>query len=194
MRLRVSTLKFQFKKNLSHIHAVQALLQGKQNDLPYRPGAAVAVLLIEFILVFFILACFIRFILTLFSNPGYIPRGERPKIENPEIRDSRDGPDRREPHSDTRQEKHKRDESPYPKFLDRDAVREGILECPPGLEQFYSKEVFMCGMDGVPRFCNVCWNWKPGRTHHCSELGRCVRRFDHYCPWYVGFLMLTPSH
>jgi len=57
---------------------------------------------------------------------------------------------------------------------------------PPGLEYYMSKDVYACEPDGLPAWCNYCWNWKPDRTHHSSALGRCVRRFDHYCPWIGG--------
>lgn len=53
----------------------------------------------------------------------------------------------------------------------------------PGLEAFYSKDVFVCETDGRPRWCSTCCNWKLDRAHHCSELERCVKKMDHY--WYV---------
>jgi palmitoyltransferase len=54
----------------------------------------------------------------------------------------------------------------------------------PGLELFYTKDVFTCEMDGKPRWCSQCSNWKPDRTHHCSSSGRCILKMDHFCPWY----------
>jgi palmitoyltransferase len=53
----------------------------------------------------------------------------------------------------------------------------------PGLELFYTKDVFICEMDGKPRWCSACMNWKPDRTHHCNSSGRCIRKMDHFCPW-----------
>lgn len=33
------------------------------------------------------------------------------------------------------------------------------------------------------RFCRICKNFKPERTHHCRQTGRCVLKMDHYCNW-----------
>jgi palmitoyltransferase len=55
----------------------------------------------------------------------------------------------------------------------------------PGLELFYTKDVFVCDMDGKPKWCTHCANWKPDRAHHSSDCGRCIRKMDHFCPWYV---------
>jgi len=53
----------------------------------------------------------------------------------------------------------------------------------PDLRQFYTKDVFTCEGDGRPIWCSTCLNWKPDRTHHCREVGRCVKKMDHFCPW-----------
>ncbi len=49
----------------------------------------------------------------------------------------------------------------------------------------YTKDVFVCEGDGRPKWCSECENWKPERSHHSRDVGRCVRKFDHFCPWYV---------
>ncbi|TAQ83197.1 hypothetical protein B7494_g8480 [Chlorociboria aeruginascens] len=56
----------------------------------------------------------------------------------------------------------------------------------PGLELFYTKDVFVCEPDGRPRWCSECGNWKPDRAHHLSTAGRCAYKSDHYCPWVGG--------
>lgn len=56
----------------------------------------------------------------------------------------------------------------------------------PGLELFYTKDVFVCEMDGRPGWCSPCANWKPDRAHHCSSSGRCIAKMDHFCPWVGG--------
>jgi len=35
----------------------------------------------------------------------------------------------------------------------------------------------------TPRWCIHCQLWKPPRSSHCKELGGCVLRMDHFCPW-----------
>ncbi|TVY46018.1 Palmitoyltransferase [Lachnellula subtilissima] len=56
----------------------------------------------------------------------------------------------------------------------------------PGLELFYSKDVFVCEQNGKPIWCSNCGNWKPDRAHHDSSSGRCIARMDHFCPWVGG--------
>ncbi|CAK7223786.1 Palmitoyltransferase pfa5 [Sporothrix bragantina] len=61
----------------------------------------------------------------------------------------------------------------------------------PGLELFYTKDVFECTADGRPIWCTPCGTWKPDRAHHCSEISRCVLKMDHYCPWVGGIVSET---
>eukprot|EP00057_Strongylocentrotus_purpuratus_P022852 XP_011677326.1 PREDICTED: probable palmitoyltransferase ZDHHC12 [Strongylocentrotus purpuratus] len=37
--------------------------------------------------------------------------------------------------------------------------------------------------DQAQRKCSYCNIKQPVRTKHCEDCGRCVRRFDHHCPW-----------
>lgn len=73
--------------------------------------------------------------------------------------------------------------SPPVSMLDVKAILSGEVPPPPGTEQFYSKEVFACDQNGLPIWCGVCNNWKPDRSHHGSDFGRCVWKMDHFCPW-----------
>ncbi|KAF9055877.1 palmitoyltransferase PFA4 [Panaeolus papilionaceus] len=38
-------------------------------------------------------------------------------------------------------------------------------------------------LTGAPRYCRMCKQYKPPRTHHCRTCNRCVLRMDHHCPW-----------
>jgi palmitoyltransferase len=62
---------------------------------------------------------------------------------------------------------------------------------PTNLNEFLDKEIFVCESDGLPRYCIHCNCWKPDRSHHCSEVGRCVWRMDHFCPWVGGVVAET---
>lgn len=53
---------------------------------------------------------------------------------------------------------------------------------------FDQYDAFICDYQGLPLWCDKCHNWKPDRAHHCKELGRCVRKMDHYCPWAGGII------
>jgi hypothetical protein len=51
-----------------------------------------------------------------------------------------------------------------------------------GPKQLASKQIIVCEPSGVPKYCPTCQIYKPMRTSHCRETGRCVAKFDHYCP------------
>lgn len=140
---------------------------------PVRKGAGIAIIVLQFVLLIPFFATWIRFFIVAVTDPGYIPLGTPPDRPS-------SGPSAS---SDPSSKQNATLDEKGSVLLDRFAVREGTEPCPPGLETFYNKEVFTCGTDGVPRFCNHCWNWKPDRSHHCGELGRCIRKFDHFCPW-----------
>ncbi|KAK8176920.1 DHHC palmitoyltransferase-domain-containing protein [Phyllosticta citrichinensis] len=61
------------------------------------------------------------------------------------------------------------------------------------LKSFRPKDMFVVAPDGLPRWCKTCETFKPDRTHHCSDLGRCVRRMDHFCPWVGGIVSETTT-
>lgn len=54
-------------------------------------------------------------------------------------------------------------------------------------------DAYVCDYQGAPLWCDKCRNWKPDRTHHSSQLGRCVRRMDHFCP-YAGGIIGETTH
>lgn len=70
--------------------------------------------------------------------------------------------------------------------LDMEAIFKGEVAAPPGLGKFYQKDMFICDPIGFPIWCGTCSNYKPDRTHHCSDAGKCVMKLDHFCPWVGG--------
>jgi len=63
-----------------------------------------------------------------------------------------------------------------------------MVRPPPTFESFYDQEFFVCDTEGKPVWCTECQIWRPDRTRHSKEFGRCIRRFDHYCPWVGGIV------
>ncbi|KAL9085167.1 MAG: hypothetical protein Q9159_004849 [Coniocarpon cinnabarinum] len=99
--------------------------------------------------------------------------------------------------SNEKAESHERKEDEQPPtaltkgYLDRHAVLDGRVDPPSGLEEFYTRDVFECDNDGLPKWCHCCMTWKPDRTHHSGEARRCVYKLDHYCPWAGGIVCET---
>ncbi|KAL5120803.1 palmitoyltransferase pfa5 [Pleosporales sp. CAS-2024a] len=58
------------------------------------------------------------------------------------------------------------------------------------MEQY---DAYICDYEGAPLFCDKCRIFKPDRAHHCKELGRCISRMDHFCPW-AGGIVAQHSH
>lgn len=60
---------------------------------------------------------------------------------------------------------------------------------PPPIPDFL-KEQWERTYGGERRYCTHCLGYKPDRTHHCRQCGKCVRRMDHHCVFVnncVGF-------
>lgn len=104
---------------------------------------------------------FFRMLWTIYRHPGYIERGssKRPlTFEDEKI------------------------EQPPTRLLER-------LSFPsPTLNDILSKEIFVCELDGTPKWCSTCSIWRPNRSRHCREKDRCVLKLDHFCPWVGGIV------
>ncbi|KAK5109893.1 hypothetical protein LTR62_006500 [Meristemomyces frigidus] len=61
---------------------------------------------------------------------------------------------------------------------------EQLRRAPPS--EFWMRDVFVCDPTGKPIWCSHCENWKPDRTHHNQDVGRCTLKMDHFCPWVGG--------
>lgn len=75
----------------------------------------------------------------------------------------------------------------HPGYVPLGDVRESTdAEPAAGIEEFWQKDVFACDSVGKPIWCPHCNNWKPDRTHHNQDVGRCTLKMDHFCPWVGG--------
>lgn len=131
---------------------------------------------------------YFRLLYTVIFNPGYVPRG---------------------PQWHAQQNKKKREKAEIGaeangSFSDGSDFVTGVAYSPPngqagppttesapGLQDFFSRNIYVCQGDGRPIWCSTCQNWKPDRAHHCGEVNRCVRKMDHFCPWVGGVVSET---
>jgi palmitoyltransferase len=137
-----------------------------------QPGTAIAFLVLHFLFLISMLGTYIRVFLVIQLDPGVTPLGPRATEEKAKLK----GRSRRERDLEA---------------ANRYEARPDDNPDSPGLEEFYSKDVFVCETDGRPRWCSSCCNWKMDRAHHCSEIERCVKKMDHYCPWVGGIVAET---
>lgn len=115
-------------------------------------------------------------------NPGYLPLGEQKMADDENEKQSK----RRRGKKSTRKpdpEKTIRADADVERGSTSTAVGTAV-QSDIGLESFYTKDAFVCQTDGRPLWCTSCCQYKTDRAHHCRELGRCVRKMDHFCPWY----------
>ena len=160
----------------AHIHTVHRLLHPPSGKTK-QTGTAIALIVVYSALFFIMLASYARIIHRVYTSPGFVPLPTpRESVKETSPRSStssRSGLEQGE----------KRVDAVTNGYLERTAVLKGKAESPPGLEEFYTRDVFECDVDGLPKWCSVCQNWKPDRSHHSSEASRCVYKLDHFCPW-----------
>ena len=118
-------------------------------------------------------------------RPGYLPVGDQ------KLRDEQNDDDEKRPEKSRRRRHRKKARKADPEKTvqsDTDVERGAggvVSQSDLQLESFYTQDVFVCQQDGRPLWCSTCDQYKTDRAHHCRELGRCVRKMDHFCPWYV---------
>jgi len=146
-------------------------------------AAAIVILTIYFLLLLLVVISYMRLLYIVSTDPGYIPLGALAE--------------KKRRHSHHRHGSHQRGQINGSQIVvdelemgranssSETAVDSQLDPDSPGLEDFYTKDIFVCEHDGRPKWCSECSDWKPDRTHHCSDVGRCVRKMDHFCPWSV---------
>lgn len=118
-------------------------------------------------------------------SPGYLPLGaERVQAESASQK-SKGSRSKRRSRKAGDAEKNGQPEVDLERGMNNHAGGKAFQLDPAGLESFYTKDAFVCQEDGRPPWCSTCCQFKTDRAHHCREVDRCVRKMDHFCPWYV---------
>lgn len=152
-----------------------------------RNGAAVGIIVAYSILLLLIAVTYLRLVCTVIFDPGYVPRGPQwhaRRGRKPQLKGARDAI-REAKSSDFDGNKTEKDGDLFSITYGSEPRPLALDEASPFLEEFSGKEVYTCEGNGKPIWCSYCFNWKPDRAHHCREVGRCVRKMDHFCPWWV---------
>lgn len=130
---------------------------------------------------------YLRVLGVIFTNPGIVPGDDPAGTSSGRKRHGRHDVEKELPPSSSSDGSHhaanEETGADGRKFLDRGGVWSGRVPAPPGLDAISRREMYECDVDGLPRWCPTCYAWKPDRAHHSSEVGRCVYKMDHYCPW-----------
>lgn len=151
------------------------------SGVPRRIGVGIAILVIYFLLLILMGLSYFRVLAVVNTNPGYVPL----PAEEQQRREARTR--RKQRSSRSTAESTEKDDNLAPSqelaYIDRGSVSGGRSGPPAGLENFYTRDIFECEVDGLPRYCSICKTWKPDRTHHSREVGRCIFKMDHFCPW-----------
>ena len=167
---------------VTYIECVNYLLRSSTRPLRQtRPGAAIAILTIYYVLLCFLLVSYARLVWTILLHPGVVPRGPQWYVEQEQkkrpasLRKTSEKGDFNETDSGE-------GVSAKGTLPDADSYR---------VQDFWLKDAFICQWDGRPKFCSHCYNYKVDRVHHCSELDRCIYKMDHFCPWVGGIVSET---
>lgn len=146
----------------------------------YRPrhGAAIAIIVLLFILLVPMAISYFRLLQTIVLNPGFVPRGPQWHEQQEEkLRSGRRS--RRKGLGTSYSDTEKRPDATLRESRAPTTSKDAMQD----LTVFYNKDVYACNGDGKPPWCSHCMNWKPDRAHHCSQIDRCVLKMDHFCPW-----------
>ena len=151
-----------------------------------RLVVGIALPIVYFFLLILMASCYLRLLQLVSFDPGYIP--QRASSDASVEKDAHASHTRTFTHSCARTDVNT--DHGLVK-LDYEAILKGHIQPPPGVEEFWAKDAFVCDRSGLPLWCHTCGNWKPDRTHHSRDVGRCVAKMDHFCPWVGGMVSET---
>lgn len=173
----------------TNICAVDYLFKAHDTNHSARPSAAIAIVAVYSILLLLLAITYFRLLYTVTTNPGFVPRGARwhkkhvaEQEARSQIRRHKRSPDKEDSFNVHRLAADNNNGYAYADGPPAVEAADGQATS-TNLRDFYSKYVFSCEGDGRPIWCSTCLNFKPDRAHHCREVGRCVLKMDHFCPW-----------
>ncbi|KAB8201729.1 zf-DHHC-domain-containing protein [Aspergillus parasiticus] len=162
-----------------------------------RVGAGIAIIVVYYVLLTPVVITYLRLLYNVIWNPGFLPRGSS---YLPDQQDA-EAPNAHRRNSKRRRKSHRKpgtveksdtsDEVDLERGVDHHVGGKAFPLNAEGLENFYTKDVFICQPDGRPIYCSTCCQYKTDRAHHCREVDRCVRKMDHFCPWVGGVVSET---
>lgn len=147
-------------------------------------AAGIAYIIVYFVLLVPMAISYFRVLQVVATNPGYVPL---PPSDRRMLEKSRRRNEGSNTASDStinsRLTNSTTNTAQQNGYLNRGSISGGRSGPPPGLEKYYMRDIFESQVDGIPRWCSSCQNFKPDRAHHSSEVDRCTYKMDHYCPW-----------
>lgn len=156
-----------------------------------RRGTAAAVLATYYLLLIITLISYGRLLDVVFRYPGLIPHGPQWHAEVAHQQKGKHARHRSNRSNRSSEDEKSADIDPNDKKMPKEHRVLADDTLPFKVDEFWKRDVFVCNPDGRPPFCSTCYNWKPDRAHHCSELNRCILKVDHFCPWVGGVVSET---
>lgn len=161
--------------------------------VPRQLGAGVAIIVVYFVLMVLMALAYLRILWTIVRDPGFVPRNgemgrDGRRADRKRRRHREDGIGQEDGSMEEEKEDHLDGEggrtiAGLGAYTGAGPTADEQTGPAPRLEFFYKRDIFECEVDGLPRWCSTCKIWRPDRSHHSSELGRCVYKMDHFCPW-----------
>ena len=164
------------------------LLKPPANIHVPRHGIAIAILTLYSLFLLFMAWAYFRLLYIIFFDTGYTPRGPQWYTQQQRKKGASSAMGEHE-----KEEASKSSDNVTGFAYSQVSGQAGppTTESAPGLQDFFSRNIFVAKGDGRPRWCSQCLNWKQDRVRHCREVDRCVRKMDHFCPWVGGVVSET---
>ncbi|KAJ5165212.1 Zinc finger DHHC-type palmitoyltransferase [Penicillium coprophilum] len=154
-----------------------------------RAGAGAAIIAIYYVLLIPMVVSYLHLYYHVMWDPGYLPLGEQKLADDENAKQLKRHRGKKSSRKADPEKTNQADAD-----VERGSISTAVgipVQSDGWLESFYTKDVFVCQEDGRPLWCSTCGQYKTDRAHHCRELGRCVRKMDHYCPWVGGVVSET---